>query len=253
MSDGIKIKLMLFLNMGISVFGIWYLVTTEDYHWLWFTLIGYLSLSILGNSVGYHRYLCHKAFKTNTFWKRVILTQGVLMGLSPPITFALIHRTHHKYPDVDGDPHSPHLMGVLRAATGFGWPEVKYNLRLVADLLRDEDVKLLQKYYFLVPFLYCIPLAIYDPLLPVFFYCIPAVIVWFVFCGSSAICHMYGYRNFETNDKSVNSILVSIFLMAEGWHNNHHAKPNDWTNWYKWWELDIPTIIIWLIKDRKTK
>jgi fatty-acid desaturase len=50
------------------------------------------------------------------------------------------------------------------------------------------------------------------------------ILVWHVtWCGNS-FPHLFGYRNYETNDNSRNNALVAIITSGEGWHNNHHAE-----------------------------
>ena len=63
-----------------------------------------------------------------------------------------------------------------------------------------------------------------------------AIINWFA--------HRIGYRNFEVTDKSRNLMPVDIFMMGEGYHNNHHkfgARPNFGVKWH---ELDPTWFVI---------
>jgi stearoyl-CoA desaturase (delta-9 desaturase) len=39
--------------------------------------------------------------------------------------------------------------------------------------------------------------------------------------------------------------------MGEGWHNNHHANPGNYSNKERWWEFDPSGIIIALIKKTR--
>jgi stearoyl-CoA desaturase (delta-9 desaturase) len=57
-----------------------------------------------------------------------------------------------------------------------------------------------------------------------------AIVNW---CG-----HMYGYSNFDNNDKSKNSLIFDFLMGGELFQNNHHhagARPNFAS---KWWEFD---------------
>lgn len=248
MNEAFKIKIHLWINIILSIVGVTYLYKCSTLDWLWVSLFGYLALSVIGNSLCYHRYVCHKSYTTYKPIEWFMMFHGVVMALGPPITFAYVHRLHHKESDTVRDPHSPHQMGILRAATGFGWPEVSFSPRLVKDLFRNKTIMFFQKNYYEINFLWALLLFIIKPELLIVVYCIPAVVTWFIFNISNTICHTIGYRNHDTKDRSVNSSLVSIGLLAEGWHNNHHKYPNEWSNWERWWEFDLPTIIIWLIK-----
>jgi stearoyl-CoA desaturase (delta-9 desaturase) len=77
-----------------------------------------------------------------------------------------------------------------------------------------------------------------------------SILVWGVFVRTvlvfqdtmsvNSITHLWGYRNYDTNDNSKNNIFVGIFASGEGWHNNHHADPNAAMHGHRWWELDLP-------------
>ena len=73
------------------------------------------------------------------------------------------------------------------------------------------------------------------------------VLVWHVtWCGNS-FPHLFGYRNYETNDNSRNNALVAILTSGEGWHNNHHADPNSASNQRHWWEIDLTYLLLRLL------
>jgi len=57
-----------------------------------------------------------------------------------------------------------------------------------------------------------------------------AIINWFA--------HKYGYRNFEVGDTSRNLMPLDIFMLGEGYHNNHHKRGSNPNFGYKWYELD---------------
>jgi stearoyl-CoA desaturase (delta-9 desaturase) len=62
-----------------------------------------------------------------------------------------------------------------------------------------------------------------------------------------AISHYWGYRNFETKDNSRNIIPWAFILFGEELHNNHHAKPSNWSFRAKWFEIDPAAIFIQLL------
>jgi stearoyl-CoA desaturase (delta-9 desaturase) len=50
--------------------------------------------------------------------------------------------------------------------------------------------------------------------------------------------HKYGYRNFNENDHSKNTLFFDFLMLGELFQNNHHhagARPNFAA---KWWEID---------------
>jgi fatty-acid desaturase len=55
----------------------------------------------------------------------------------------------------------------------------------------------------------------------------------------NSVCHIWGYRNYNTTDRSRNNWLVAILTLGKGWHNNHHANPRSPRHGRKWWEIDL--------------
>jgi fatty-acid desaturase len=51
--------------------------------------------------------------------------------------------------------------------------------------------------------------------------------------------HMWGSRRFPTGDTSKNSFWVALLTFGEGWHNNHHARPQSSRHGLAWYEFDL--------------
>ncbi|HTF82706.1 MAG TPA: hypothetical protein VL947_13315, partial [Cytophagales bacterium] len=47
-----------------------------------------------------------------------------------------------------------------------------------------------------------------------------------------------GYVTFKVSDTSKNMMPVDLFMMGEGFHNNHHTHGNRANFAYKWYEID---------------
>jgi len=84
-----------------------------------------------------------------------------------------------------------------------------------------------------------------------------SLLVWGVFVRTvvnlhntwavNSVTHMWGYRNYETDEESRNNLIVGYTSMGEGWHNNHHADPRSARHGHRWWELDITYLTIRLL------
>jgi stearoyl-CoA desaturase (delta-9 desaturase) len=64
----------------------------------------------------------------------------------------------------------------------------------------------------------------------------------------NSICHMFGKREFATNDQSHNEWIVGLLAFGEGWHNNHHAFPRSAFHGLHWWQFDLSSYIIWTLE-----
>jgi fatty-acid desaturase len=70
------------------------------------------------------------------------------------------------------------------------------------------------------------------------------VVVWHVTWSVNSVTHVWGYRRYETSDRSRNNVLVALVAAGEGWHNNHHADPTSARHGHAWWELDVAWLFI---------
>ncbi len=77
-----------------------------------------LGLLGLGNTVGYHRLLTHRAFVTGPAVRAVLTMLGAVAGGSPVVWVGL-HRLHHARSDGESDPHSPRDSGFAWAHAGW--------------------------------------------------------------------------------------------------------------------------------------
>src|SRR5688572_23617097 len=99
------------------------------------------TLQVIGITLGYHRLLAHRAFKTSRAFQFVLAMFGVLAGQNGPLWWVGHHRHHHRYADSEGDTHSPNRsffwshMGWLFSPTC-----VPVRWRLVADLARFPEL-----------------------------------------------------------------------------------------------------------------
>lgn len=217
-----------------------------------------------GITIGYHRLLTHRSFKTPVWVERTFAILGICCMEDTPARWVAIHRIHHVHSDEQPDPHSP-LVNFLWSH--FGWLSVNnratHSLSAIEkfskDLLRDPFYMYMEKR----------PLThVYIALmqLPVFFalgallggwwlgwdralLCGSSMVVWGVFVrivavwhitwSVNSLSHMFGYQNYNTGEHSKNNWLVALLTVGEGWHNNHHEDPSSASLHHKWWEIDI--------------
>jgi stearoyl-CoA desaturase (Delta-9 desaturase) len=199
-----------------------------------------------------HRGLSHRLFTFHPalehffrFW--LWLTDGVVVK-----EWAAQHRKHHKYTDVQGDPHSPVLFGINKIAiTGF-FVTVWHRYRFL-----DSDWALEHygkgtpddwiEHHIYTPYSRCglLLLAAIDILL---FGWATGLIVWAVqiiwvpLWSNSVItglAHWWGYQHPGSKDNSRNLCPVGIIMVGEELHNNHHVQPMNPNLRHRWYEFDL--------------
>ena len=236
------------INHLLLIVGVIYCVSIDSYSLLLGSLFTYWVIGVLGINIAYHRLLSHRSFKTSKIIERLFSIIGVLTTVGSPLAWVAIHRQHHRVTERVGDPHSPYIIGNLRAWFGF-WSLEKLDLKLVRDLRADGFQRSIHKNYIWFILIYCALLAAANPIYVIFFYCIPACLCLHSTSAIVVIAHRHGYKSYELkHDQSRNSWIANLITLGEGWHNNHHAKPYAWSNWERWWEWDVPSLIIRVIK-----
>lgn len=243
--------------LPLQFFGFWSLyliINRQTPNWWWIgVLIGYVCIAMIGLSIGYHRLLSHKNFNVSRFTKLIILWFGAISSQGSPIFWASVHRGyHHRYADTDQDPHTPN-QGFWHSY--FLWlfrlEKDSIKTKYVVDLLKDSDVMFFHKHYMLILWTSHILVAIISIDMWLWFMLLPAFISFHKFAFQSSVTHIkrLGYRNYETQDNSVNVWWLWPIMLGEAWHNNHHNDPKNPNYSRHWWELD-PTY--WLVKLIKT-
>jgi stearoyl-CoA desaturase (delta-9 desaturase) len=242
---------------------------------LWSDFVGWTNLALLavgyfltgfGVTVGFHRLLTHRSFKTLPVIRYIFAVLGSLAIEGPVITWVADHRKHHQFSDKEGDPHSPHVghgsgvVGVIRglAHAHVGWmfsSEGRANQRRYApDLLDDRGLRVITRLFpvaiiasFLIPFAigYAITGRLGGALLALLWGGLVRVfLLHHVTFSINSICHFWGRRRFRVTDESRNVAWLSIVSMGEAWHHNHHAFPSSAYHGLKRWEIDPSGLLI---------
>ncbi|MCH9036169.1 MAG: fatty acid desaturase [Chloroflexi bacterium] len=250
----VVILLLVLVPLGFTVYSIFF---------LWGGLANWLDLGLLmgmyllvglGVTIGYHRYMAHSSFKTNSFMKVALLILGTMSWQGNPISWAAIHRKHHAYSDRDGDVHSPQLsrnifLGFFHAQVGWMFslnrPD---NRRWARDLMDDPYVVFVDRFTtvwwvlgLVIPFL----IGGWSGLMWGGF--VRLFLTHHVTWSVNSVCHLYGSRPFLTNDHSTNHWLVGLLGFGEGGHNTHHASPRSARHGLYWWHFDLSWHVIRLM------
>jgi stearoyl-CoA desaturase (delta-9 desaturase) len=243
---------------------------------LWNTAIGPIDLAIffvmyiatgLGITVGYHRLLTHRAFQVSKPVEYAFAIAGTMAVEGPPIAWVADHRKHHAHTDVEGDPHSPHvghgsgLKGLWFAHTGWlmktqGSSEFRKH---APDLCEDKGMRWISRNFLqiaalglLIPFVagfvlhgFSLTAALWTLLWAGL---VRIFLIHHVTWSINSICHFFGRRRFDTEDKSTNVAWLALVTFGESWHHNHHAFPRSARQGLGRFELDPSAMFIWTLE-----
>lgn len=221
MSLSNKIKYILFFNHAMLLVG----VIFASHWWFLLSVVGWLAFGKIGGEIGLHRYLSHKSFVTVPWKARTMAILGIFNCFGSPWLWAGLHRKHHAKSDTVQDP----LIPENRWRVWRKWNPMHVELKYCVDLFRDRDLKFIHTHYFKILLGVYFGLACIDWRIPVFLISISSVMSFYTLSLVNGLCHRYGYRNFNTSDKSTNLTWVNAISLGSGLHNNHHHAPSAYT------------------------
>lgn len=208
----------------------------------------YFLYSGVGVSMMLHRYWTHKTFEFKSKYLMYICSWFALMaGRGSIIGWVHVHREHHAYSDTDKDPHAPNFKGwrvFFPHLMDYGSNFKKF---LVKDLFNKEQLQI-NKYYKLLVLFWVIFLLALSPWIFIFAWAVPIAITHLALNSFTYFGHSLGYRNHSHRDHSKNLWPFAILLWGEGWHNNHHKDPSKWNLKENWWEIDLISYVIKVVK-----
>jgi stearoyl-CoA desaturase (Delta-9 desaturase) len=220
----------------------------------------------LGITVGFHRLLTHRSFKTKPWLRGLFGILGSAAIEGPVISWVADHRKHHTFSDEHGDPHSPHvdhgggwrgaMKGLFHAHVGWIFIHTQRGNkeRFAPDLIKDPVISWVDRTFIywailglLLPFFlgWIIGGTLVAGLTGLLWGGLVRVFVLHHFTYSiNSLCHTFGRREFETSDESRNLALIAIPTLGEAYHNSHHAFPTSATHGLRWWQVDISSLVI---------
>ena len=211
----------------------------------------------VGVCLGYHRLLTHRSFKCAKPLEYLFTILGSLTSQGGAISWVSTHRYHHKFSDLEGDPHTP--------TQGFLWSHMLWFLyrspvlegkdfyeKWVPELTRDPFHRFIGKYGWINQWILGMVLLAWGGL---------SYVVWGIFLRTvvalhltwavNSATHKWGYRTFKTTDDSRNLWWVALLTNGEGWHNNHHAFQYSAAHGLFWWEFDVTYLTIRILSAFK--
>jgi len=231
--------------------------------------LGLYVFGTLGISLCFHRMLTHRGLVCPKWLEHSLAILGLCCVEDTPARWVSMHRRHHEHADEQQDPHSP-LAGFLWAHIGWmifrnrDLTRSRVVSRYAKDIVRDPFYAKLEKDFrwvhvvliswfgffasgFLVElvlngsFLDAIQFGFSVLIWGVF---VRTVLVWHITWSVNSVTHLWGYRNYETDESSRNNLIIGFLSNGEGWHNNHHAAPGSARFGRRWWELDATWLTI---------
>ena len=200
-------------------------------------------IAFVASTVFLHRGLAHKAisFKrpvTEVFRFIVWITTGIR-----PRQWVAVHRKHHAFTDVEGDPQSPVLLGWLRVQMSNValYRREARNVDTMARYSKDLPPTRADRWFydhalFGLAIGIGVLVLVFGPLIGL----LAAFVHVNIYLGGSAavnaIAHHFGRRPYPNG--AGNLQWLALLTAGEGLHNNHHAAPTSARLSHRWFEID---------------
>ena len=239
--------------------------------------LAHWALAVFVQTFFQHRYGAHRMFTMSKGWERFFhVMTYVCQGSSylSPRAYAILHREHHAFSDTEKDPHSPHVFpsfwsmmwATKQRYHGILHREVEVEERFIGGTPDWEALDRFGDTWFSRIGFGTLYTLFYMAFAPHWAFYLLLPLHWFIGPIHGAIVnwggHMYGYRNFATTDKSVNSLPFDVLTGGELFQNNHHKfgmSPNFAVRWFEidpaWQVIRVLAFvgIIELAKVQKTR
>jgi stearoyl-CoA desaturase (Delta-9 desaturase) len=209
----------------------------------------------------YHRYFSHRTFQTSRAAQFIFAVIGATSVQRGPLWWAAHHRGHHKYSDTELDVHSPVVHGFMWSH--IGWITSDRNIPTdysrIPDLAKYPELVFINRFDWLpvvglalIVYFGGEAMRLVDPHVSgaqfVVWGFISTIILFHATCSINSFGHLFGSRRFETPDESRNNLVLALFTLGEGWHNNHHKFPGSTRQGIMWYEIDVTYEILKLMQ-----
>lgn len=187
-------------------------------------------LATLVTTVWMHRTLSHRAMSVGpaATWVFRVLT-WITTGIRPR-QWVAVHRKHHAFTDVEGDPHSPLLVGFWRVQLGnVGlYRRVARDELSVARYARDLKPDRWDRMFFDHALVglgvgIAILVVVFGPLWGAVAAVVHTVSYLMLNASINAVGHRFGSQPHDNTARNLQ--WLALLTMGEGLHNNHHGAP----------------------------
>ena len=193
---------------------------------VWMLVAGHFLTGCLGVSVGYHRLLAHRSFDAPPAVRGLLALLGTLSLQTGPLSWAALHRAHHRHSDGSKDPHAStrgflfsHVRWIAYSApNGFSYLEQR---SVVRDLGRSRWLRFLES-HFVALNLGAFALSWWIAGLDVTLWAFPLrlVLVW----HGTWLVNSLGHGALGKRREPTNVPWAVLLSYGENWHANHHRR-----------------------------
>ena len=197
------------------------------------------SLGGLGTTVGYHRMLAHRTFKTNKLIERILVFCAIFNGSGHPASWVSYHRLHHSRTDTPEDISSP-------KHGGFWWAHLRWLYQSAPADARKWAPEFMTREYRTWKFMEA-PLVSLSLLCGLalgwegFFWMGAVRLVYSLHmqCLVNSLSHLGDSREGDCSKNVWWLGPLQLAAWGENWHRNHHSSAGSARFGWHWWQVDV--------------
>lgn len=225
-----------------------------------------MTIATVYNTVWYHRYCTHRAYQfQHLAWTRLFLWTNPVCFREE--SYVIPHHVHHARADKLGDPYGPHLgwLGSYLATESSAKTNLSINRSEYGRLSRGlkhigiplNSYEKFQRSGSVEKAGHWVARALFANLLWASLAFLlgggVGVLVWY----SGVFVYTYLVRDFNyrghvgfpfwtSRGQAANKLFYGV--VSGEWHENHHAHPRLAFSGFRWWQMDVPYLIIRTMK-----
>lgn len=214
---------------------------------------------LIGHSVGMHRMMIHRSFKTPKPLARFLIFMGVLVGMGGPSNIIRVHDTRdwaQRLPDCH--PFFSHTHNYIKDVMWQLFCRFEFKappqLDIEPEVSRDPYIQLFDRTWWMIQILLAGVFFMIGGIGWVLWGCCLRVFVsilghWSV----TYVCHNPGPSKWHVKDAGVqasNLRFGGFITHGECWHNNHHAFPESAQIGLEPHQLDTAWMVIQFLQNR---
>jgi len=207
-------------------------------------------ISMMCTTVYIHRGMAHRGLEFHPILDHIFRFLIFVLDGADVRGWGTTHRIHHRYTEEHGDPHSPYIQGVKEVF----WDNFihtmyrRYKSRWEPEWERTYGAGYaddwIERHVYRPYHQYGIFILLAANLYLWGWWGIASwlvIIAWTPFFSNAfvnGVGHWWGYRNYDSKDKTRNFSPLGLLICGEEMHNNHHGEPANPKFSRRWWEFD---------------
>ncbi|NBO28120.1 MAG: acyl-CoA desaturase [Synechococcaceae bacterium WB6_1A_059] len=236
----------LYFNLPLHILT-FFLAYFVELNWTSF-IIAYIIIYWFGIQMGFHKLFSHKSWiPKNKFIKYGLGIIGCFGLMGGPVSWARMHRWHHRHSDTDQDPHSP-IKGFYHSYLGWLFNPVQVPIFVVKDFLKDSLLLSIEKRCIEIVVLFLITIGIIK--LELLFSILLAMILTF---HSEMLINTLLHKRIGPNTEPINNLVFSLFSGGGSLHKNHHENAGSSNFSKKWFEIDLSYFFIKFLQKNENR